>query len=304
MKPARKIANSGLVGQRKQQTLTAITFILPAVILLILFIVIPAIMALGYSFTNFYITRPDNIKYIALDNFKTLMQDELFWQCFFNTIYFVVVLVPIEAVISLGLAMLIRRRRPGRTLFRLSYFAPVMTSAAVVSILWVFLYNPSDGLINSFLNLIGIENQMFLRSSTQAMNSIIAMTIWQGVGYQMLIFLAGLNDIPDELYNAASIDGAGAIQKFLYVTLPGLKNVISFIVVYVTIMAFKIFTQPYIMTNGGPGNSTRTMVYYLYQQGFQYKKAGYASSLAVVFFIIVVAVSGVLQKLLVQRGDS
>lgn len=288
---------------QRQQRLTALAFLLPAVALLIVFLVVPAIMALGYSFTDFYITKPNSINFIGLDNFKTLFQDDLFWKCLGNTVYFVVVLVPVETVISLGLAMLIKRKRPGRTFFRLSYFAPVMTSATVVSILWVFLYNPSDGLINSFLNLLGIESQMFLRSASQAMNSIIGMTVWQGVGYQMLIFLAGLNDIPEELYEAASMDGAGPFQQFIHVTLPGLKNVVSFIVVYLTIMAFKIFTQPYIMTNGGPENSTRTIVYYIYQQGFQYKKAGYSAAIAVVFFLLVVVVSGVLQRVLVSKKE-
>lgn len=286
-----------------QQHLTALAFLLPAVALLIVFLVVPAIMALGYSFTDFYITKPNSINFIGLDNFKTLVQDDLLWKCLGNTVYFVVVLVPVETVISLGLAMIIKRKRPGRTFFRLSYFAPVMTSATVVSILWVFLYNPSDGLINSFLNLLGIESQMFLRSASQAMNSIIGMTVWQGVGYQMLIFLAGLNDIPEELYEAASMDGAGPFQRFIHVTLPGLKNVVSFIVVYLTIMAFKIFTQPYIMTNGGPENSTRTIVYYIYQQGFQYKKAGYSAAIAVVFFLLVVVVSGVLQRVLVSKKE-
>ena len=138
-------------------------------------------------------------------------------------------------------------------------------------------------------------------SADQAMNSILVMSIWQGVGYQMIIFIAGLNGISQELYEAAAIDGANSVKKFFYITLPGLRNVISFIVVYVTIQAFKVFTQPYIMTFGGPQNSTRTLVYYIYQQGFQYKKAGYASAMAVVFFLIVVLVSMALKRLFIER---
>ena len=204
-------------------------------------------------------------------------------------------------MIALGLAVLVNKKSFGRTFFRTAYFAPVISSLTVVSILWVCLYNPNDGLFNAILNTLGLPSQRFLRSADQAMNSILLMSIWQGVGYQMIIFIAGLNGISQELYEAAAIDGANSVKKFFYITLPGLRNVISFIVVYVTIQAFKVFTQPYIMTFGGPQNSTRTLVYYIYQQGFQYKKAGYASAMAVVFFLIVVFASMILKRLLIER---
>lgn len=279
----------------------AYVFIAPAIILLGIFLILPAILAVGFSFTDFYVLKPDAIQVIGAVNYKTLLSDELFWKCLKNTAYFVVCIVPIEAVIALGLAILVNRKIKGRTFFRISYFAPVISSLTVVSILWVFMYNPNEGLFNTLLNTIGLPSQKFLRSSSQAMNSILLMSIWQGVGYQMIIFIAGLNNISQELYEAASIDGANALKRFWYVTIPELRNVISFIIVYVTIQAFKVFTQPYIMTFGGPENSTRTLVYYIYQQGFQYKKAGYASCMAVVFFLIVVVVSMLLKRILIEK---
>jgi fructooligosaccharide transport system permease protein len=289
----------------RQQHLTVFLFMTPALLLLTIFLLLPTILAFGFSFTDFYTLRPNDTVFVGFNNYKTLFGDELFWKCLRNTVYFVVVLVPIEGAIALGLALLTKTKRiGGTTFFRISYFTPVITSITVVSILWVFLYNPGDGLINSFLNIFGIPSQMFLRSSSQAMNSILVMTIWQGVGYQMVIFLAGLNNISQEMYEAASIDGANAFGKFIHITIPGLENVFAFIVVYVTIMAFKLFVQPHIMTFGGPENSTRTIVYYIYQNGFQYKKAGYASSIAVIFFLIVVIVSMILQKIFVKKNDN
>lgn len=301
-----EMVNKKNIVQRKskysfRQKMVAYTFIIPAAVLLLMFLVIPAIMALGFSFTDFYVLTPDKLQIVWFENYKTLFEDELFWKCLINTFYFTVVIVPVEAAIALGMAILVNRKIIGRTFFRTAYFAPVIASLTVVSILWVCLYNPNEGLFNALLSTIGLPPQKFLRSASQAMNSILVMSIWQGVGYQMIIFIAGLNDIPEEQYEAASIDGADSLRRFIHITLPGLKNVISFIVVYVTIQAFKVFTQPYIMTFGGPENNTRTLVYYIYQQGFQYKKAGYASAIAVIFFLVVVVVSMLLKRIFIEK---
>ncbi len=284
-----------------RQTRMGLTFVTPAVILLFVFLILPAFMAFVFSFTDFYVLKPDEMTFVGVRNYETLLSDKLFWKCLQNTAYFTFTIVPVEAIMALGMAILVNRKMFGRTFFRTAYFAPVIASLTVVSILWVFLYNPNNGLFNAVLSILGLPKQKFLRSADQAMNSILVMSIWQGVGYQMIIFIAGLNNISEDLYEAAAIDGANAIKKFWYITLPGLRSVISFIVVYVTIQAFKVFTQPYLMTNGGPQNSTRTMVYYIYQQGFQYKKAGYASCIAVVFFLIVVCISMLLKRILIEK---
>ena len=284
-----------------RQRATAFWFQTPAVSLLLVFLVVPAIMALVFSFTDFYTLKPNDITFVGVQNYAALFSDSLFWKCFANTAYFVVILVPVEALLALLLAMLINVELKGQVFFRTSFFMPVIASITVVSILWTFLYNPSNGLINALLKSVGLPGQKFLRSADQAMNSIIVMTIWQGVGYQMIIFLAGLKDIPMDYYEASSIDGAGKLRQFFSITIPSLKNVISFIFIYVTIQAFKLFVQPYIMTNGGPQNSTRSLVQYIYQQGFQYKKAGYASAMSVVFFLAVVLISMILKRVLISR---
>ena len=183
------------------------------------------------------------------------------------------------------------------------YFSPQLTSMVVISVLWSVLYNanPNTGLINSLLVSLGMDPINFLSNEHTAMNSIIFMSGWHAAGHQMMILLAGLQAIPEDLYEAASIDGADALKKFLYITIPGIKNVLIFVVMMTTIAAMKLFTQPYIMTNGGPKESTMTLTYYLYRQGFQYRNMVYASAVSVIFFIVVVGISVVVKKLMKAR---
>lgn len=285
---------------KKSEQITGYLFVLPAVILIIGFLIVPALLSLRYSFTNYNIMRPDKMKFIGIDNFIKIFNDTNFRKALVNTIYFTVIVVPFQCLLALGLALLVRSRRRGVSIFRAAYFSPMVTSMTVIAILWTFLYNPNpnQGLLNAILANFGIKPVAFLRSPDTAMNSIIFMSAWQAAGYQMMIFIAGLQNIPEELYEAASIDGAGVWQKFWNVTVPGLKNIIKYVVMMTTIQAMKLFTQPYIMTQGGPQNSTRTMVYYIYQQGFQQRNFGYACAIAVVFFIIVVTISFLLKRII------
>lgn len=285
---------------KKSEQITGYLFVLPAVILIIGFLIVPALLSLRYSFTNYNIMRPDKMKFIGIDNFIKIFNDTNFRKALVNTIYFTVIVVPFQCLLALGLALLVRSRRRGVSIFRAAYFSPMVTSMTVIAILWTFLYNPNpnQGLLNAILANFGIKPVAFLRSPDTAMNSIIFMSAWQAAGYQMMIFIAGLQNIPEELYEAASIDGAGVWQKFWNVTVPGLKNIIKYVVMMTTIQAMKLFTQPYIMTQGGPQNSTRTMVYYIYQQGFQQRNFGYACAIAVVFFIIVVTISFLLKRVI------
>lgn len=285
---------------KKSEQITGYLFVLPAVILIIGFLIVPAVLSLRYSFTNYNIMRPDKMKFIGIDNFIKIFNDTNFRKALVNTIYFTVIVVPFQCLLALGLALLVRSRRRGVSIFRAAYFSPMVTSMTVIAILWTFLYNPNpnQGLLNAILANFGIKPVAFLRSPDTAMNSIIFMSAWQAAGYQMMIFIAGLQNIPEELYEAASIDGAGVWQKFWNVTVPGLKNIIKYVVMMTTIQAMKLFTQPYIMTQGGPQNSTRTMVYYIYQQGFQQRNFGYACAIAVVFFIIVVTISFLLKRII------
>ena len=271
----------------------------PAVVLLAAFLIVPIILTIYYSFFTYQVMRPDRIIFSSVKNYQKLFADRNFWQALRNTVYFTVLVVPIQCVLALCLALLVSSRRRGVSIFRTMYLSPQVTSMVVIAILWVILYNSnaSTGLINALLAHFGIGPINFLNDPKTAMNSIIFMSAWQGAGYQMMIFLAGLNGIPSEQYEAASVDGATTFQQFRYVTLPGLKNTIKYVVMITLIQAMKLFTQPYIMTHGGPQNKTKTLVYYIYEQGFQKGNFGYACAVATIFFIIVVALSMLVKKL-------
>ena len=287
---------------KKSERKAAYLFIIPAVVLLAAFLLYPALQTVRYAFTDYNIMRPDRIKFCGLNNFIELFQDKDFWIAVKNTLHFTVLVVPFQTVLALALALLISSRRKGVSIFRAAYFSPQVTSMVVVAILWTVLYNsnPSSGLLNALLVNLGMEPCGFLNDPKTAMNSIIFMSAWQGAGYQMMIFLAGLQGIPKDQYEAASIDGAGKIKSFLYVTLPGLKNVISYVIMITVIQAMKLFTQPYVMTKGGPQNATRTLVYYVYEQGFQKRNFGYACAVAAVFFVIVISLSVGMKKIVIM----
>ncbi|AIQ13308.1 ABC transporter permease [Paenibacillus durus] len=274
------------------------SFVTPAVLLLIFFLVLPFLLAVVFGFTKFNLLRPDKIHFTGFDNYKLLFTDGLFYKSLWNTLYFTIIVVPVQSGVALMLALLVNNSLKLRNVFRIAYFSPVVTSMTVIAILWISLYNPNEGLINSALHFFGISNQPFLRSSSQAMNSIIFMSVWQAAGYQMMIFLAGLQGISKDLYEASSIDGANKLQQLRYITIPSLYNVTVFVLTITTIQAVKLFVQPYIMTNGGPENSTRTLALLIYQQGFQFRNAGYASAISVIFFLIVVLISFSMKKFL------
>lgn len=285
---------------KKSERKAAYIFIIPAVVLLAAFLLYPALQTVRYAFTDYNIMRPDRIKFCGLNNFIELFQDKDFWIAVKNTLHFTILVVPFQTVLALALALLISSRRKGVSIFRAAYFSPQVTSMVVVAILWTVLYNsnPSSGLLNALFVKLGMEPCGFLNDPKTAMNSIIFISAWQGAGYQMMIFLAGLQGIPKDQYEAASIDGAGRVKSFFYVTLPGLKNVISYVIMITVIQAMKLFTQPYVMTKGGPQNSTRTLVYYVYEQGFQKRNFGYACAVAAVFFVIVISLSIGMKKII------
>ena len=287
-----------LTGRKRDERIAAYIFVAPAVILLIGFLVVPMIYTVYFSGFKYQIMRPDATTFIAFDNYKKLFADKNFWAALKNTVYFTVIVVPVQCALALGLALLVSKKFRGVAVFRTMYFAPQLTSMVVISVLWSVLYNanPNTGLINSILVSLGMSPIKFLSDASTAMNSIIFMSAWQGAGYQMMIFLAGLQGIPRDQYEAASVDGATKFKQFLYITLPGLKGTIKYVIMITMIQAMKLFTQPYIMTKGGPKNSTKTLVYYIYDQGFQKGNFGYACSIATVFFMIVVCMSMAMKK--------
>ena len=293
-----KAEKKKLTGRKRDERVAAYIFVAPAVILLIAFLVVPMIYTVYFSGFKYQIMRPDAMKFIGFENYQKLFSDKNFWLALKNTVYFTVIVVPCQCALALALALLVSKKFRGVAVFRTMYFAPQLTSMVVISVLWSVLYNanPNTGLINSILVSLGMSPIKFLSDANTTMNSIIFMSAWQGAGYQMMIFLAGLQGIPRDQYEAASVDGATKFKQFLYITLPGLKGTIKYVIMITMIQAMKLFTQPYIMTQGGPKNSTKTLVYYIYTQGFQKGNFGYACSIAAVFFVIVVCMSMAMKK--------
>ncbi|NRT79812.1 carbohydrate ABC transporter permease [Clostridium beijerinckii] len=281
----------------------SMSFVLPALILVFTFVIIPFALSFYYSFMDYNILKPKAMSFVGLDNFKKVFTDTVFLKSIYNTFRFTIFVVPLQLGVALGLALLVNKKLKGIKLFRLAFFAPTVLSLVVISILWTFIYNPNNGLLNSILNSVGIASQPFLSDPTQAMYCIVFLSAWQGAGFQMMIFLAGLQDIPTYLYEAAEVDGASKYQQFLNITLPGLKNISVLLFLTITIGAVQLLIQPMMMTQGGPLNSTVTIVYEIYQTGYKYRNMGYGSAMAVVFTAIVLVIVLIQNKLIVSKED-
>ncbi|MDN3233146.1 carbohydrate ABC transporter permease [Priestia megaterium] len=286
-----------------KENVVAYTFLGPALLLLLLFLIIPAIMSVYYAFTDYYLLTPDTRKFVGLDNFINLFKDPIFLKSLVNTLKFVVWVIPLQIGAALGLALLLNKQRKANTFFKVAYFSPVVMSLVVISVLWLYLLNPNEGIINNVLTYFGVSAQPFLTSPKQAMFTIVFVSAWQGAGFQMLIFLAGLQNIPGDVYEAAQLDGMNKWQRFIYITLPLLKPTSIFIFITTLIGAFKLLVQPMVMTQGGPVNSTMTVVYYIYQTGFTDRMVGYASSIALLFGTIIGLVT-LAQRKLVKEEDN
>ncbi len=280
----------------KKEVHAAWRFALPAILLLAIFLLIPFIVAFVLSFTNQRLITNPNLptQFIGFRNYIRLLNDFEFLQALKNNFYFSVIVVPLQTFFALLLAILVNQKLRFISLFRTIYFSPVVTTMVVVAIIWYFLYNPGEGFINQVLQVISFGKlgpYRWLNDTSLAMPAIMVLSIWQGVGFQMIIYLAGLQGIPEELYEASHVDGANQWQQFFYITIPQLRNTTIFVVISTTILAFKLFTQVWVMTRGGPQGATRTAIVYLYEQGFQRLRVGYASTIAVLFFLIVLCVS-------------
>ncbi len=290
---------------KQKESKLAWLFSTPAIVLLIVFLIIPFIWAIWMSFTNMRLIPNPNVptKFIGLQNYIRLFSDKVFFRGLLNNFYFVIVVVPIQTALALALAMLINQEIKGVNVFRTVYFSPVVTSMTVISIVWTLLYNPGEGLINAFLQAISFGKlgpYDWLKSTQLAFPAIMLMSIWQGVGFQMVIFLAGLQEIPTSLYEAAEVDGANGWEKFVNITLPQLRNTLIFVMISTTILAFKLFDQVKVMTNGGPQNASMTTMLYAIQQGWAELRIGYASAITVIFFAIVLIIS-ILQRFLTRE---
>lgn len=281
----------------RKQEMTAWFMSAPALIVLLLFLIAPFFLAFYYSFTNQLLLEPPkhHDHFVGLQNYHFLLSNNDFIGALLNNVKFTVVVVPVQTILALLLALLINNQLKFINFFRMIYFSPVVISMVVVSIVWSLLFTPGKaGFINSMLSYLTMGTfapKAWLHDPHTALIAIMILSIWQGVGFQMVIFLAGLQFIPGELYEAANIDGANKLQQFFYVTLPQLKNTTVFVMISTTIFSFKLFDQVMVLTDGGPQNSTNTLVYLMYSAGFTQYQVGYASAIAVIFFIIVLVIS-------------
>jgi multiple sugar transport system permease protein len=285
-----------------RQDLTGWAFAAPFVILFGIFLALPILAAFVMSFTSFGLedlANPSGTSFVGLQNYAELFNDPKFWQSLGNTVYFVVVGVPLTLILGLAIANAVSRGITRfRTAFRVGYYLPVITSIVAIAVVWRFLLNPDVGLINMLLKDVGITGPNWLADPALAMPSIIAMAVWRNLGFAMVVFIAGMQAIPTVLYEAASIDGAGRWQSFRNVTLPMLRPTILFMLVITTIGYLQLFEEPFVMTDGGPLDSTLSVTMYMFQQGFEFFHQGYASAIAYVLFVIVAIIAFLQFKLL------
>jgi multiple sugar transport system permease protein len=269
----------------RREELIAYLFILPSFAGFVVFLIVPMAASLGISLYDWELLVQPH--FIGLDNFKNLLSDTVFRQVLINTAYYTLGLVPLNIVVSLGLALWLNTRLRFRNVYRLAFFVPVVTVTVAVALIWKWLYDPFAGLIDELLRLVGVQGPSWLSDPHWAMPALILMSVWKGFGYNMVLFLAGLQGIPSTMYEAATIDGASPWQRFWRITLPLLSPTMFFAVVMTVISSFQVFDQAYVMTGGGPANATNTIVLYIYQNGFQFFRMGYASAIAWVLFALI-----------------
>ena len=265
-------------------------FVTPALVLIGVFFVIPVAAAFLLSFTDFDIYSIGDLgstRFVGLKNYHDLFTTPLFWSALRNTLYFVVVGGPLSAAVSLAAAVLVNAKMVRfKPFFRSAFFAPWVTTLVAVALVWRYIYHPQYGLINSALAHLGFAPIDWLGDTHWAMFSIIVLSVWKNFGYNMLVFLAGLQSIPEELYEAAALDGAGWWQRFRRITVPMLGPTFVFVGVVTMIASFQIFSEPYVMTGGGPLKSTTTLVLFMYEQGFRWWRLGYSAAIAVILFLL------------------
>ncbi len=276
-------------------------FVAPALLVIAVFFFLPVVAALAMSLTDFDIyalADSGNLRLVGLHNYAQLLQTPLFWQAFGNTLYFVVVGVPLSITVSFGAALLLHSRLVKfQAFFRTALFAPVVTTLVAVAVIWRYLFHPHYGLLNYTLGLIGIPPIDWLGDPHWAMPAIIVFAVWKNFGYNMIILLAGLQSIPGQLYEAARIDGASMWQQFRHVTLPMLAPIVTMVNILTIAGYFQLFAEPYVMTQGGPLQSTVSVLYFMYEEGFKWWNLGSASAVAFVLFLFIFCVTAVQLRL-------
>lgn len=289
-------------GFLNRQAVAGYLFLLPSAVILGVFVFWPIVQAVILSIHE-WTFGADTQPFVGLANYVRIWADARAWNAFGNTLYYTAFTVPLGIVLPLGLALLLNKKLPGRIVFRAAFFLPVIGSFAIIAIIWSFLIDPDIGLLTYWLTLLGFPKVSFLRDPDWAMPVIILVSVWKNLGFNMVIYLAGLQAIPRDLYEAAAIDGAGAFAKFRHVTWPQLRTTNVFVLIISVIGAFQVFDPVYVMTpTGGPLFSTETVVSYIYRQGIQLLDISYASSIGVVLFAIVFALTLVQLRITGRRA--
>lgn len=288
------------------ETVTAWLFSAPALVLLGCFMVLPFILAVYFSFTNERLISPRPTELVGFRNYERILDDPLFWKALGNNLVFSLVVVPVQTGFALLLAILVNQKLRGITAFRTIFFMPITVIMAAVSVIWIVLLNP-QGLINAFMEIVTFGNFSpdWLGDPAYALAAIMLVSIWASVGFQMVILLAALQDVPVSLYEAARLDGAGRWQQFRNVTLPGIRNPLLFVLTITTILSFRLFDQVWIMPDrpGGPLDATRTLMVDIVDTGLFSGNIGRGSALAVIFLLIVLAITLVQRRLIKQEGE-
>jgi multiple sugar transport system permease protein len=276
----------------------------PALLGLFLFVALPFLLAVVLSFTNLRLGSPLPLQFLGLEQYRRIWMDPSFQRALFNNALFALIVVPLQTAIALGLAFLVNRPLRGMTLFRTLFFMPVVFPMALVSVIWIILYAPgADGMMNAFLQAITLgiwQPRDFLNDPVLALPAIMLLSMWQGVGFQMVILLAGLQAIPTTLYEAAAIDRSNTWNQFRYITLPQLRNTLIFVMLVTSILAFRLFDQIQIMTRGGPNDATTTVMFEAVRSSFEEQKMARGSAITVVFFLIVLGIT-ILQRIFVKE---
>ena len=285
---------------KQQHTIKIIPYLMvsPYLVHLCLFVLFPVFFSLFLMFFRWNIISP--MEYIGLQNFYKLFQDRLFFRSLGNTLVFLLIHIPLQILIALLLAELLNQKIKFRSFLRASYFLPVIISGVVVTIVWWQLYGYDTGLLNRILVKLNLPKMGWLISPGMAMPSIAIMATWKNVGLYVVLFLVGLQTVPGQYYEAAEIDGASHWQQFRYITLPAINSTIFMVVILSTIGGFSLFIEPYIMTGGGPLNSTMSAVLYIYKQAFTYYHMGYAAALGF-FFAVIIMLVVIIQRKLIEK---
>ncbi len=292
----------GMGAALRREQAAAWWFVLPALAVLLVFVFYPMIQAFVISFQNYSLIGGSR-SFIGLDNYKNLLRDTQFLGSLKHSFHFAIVVIPVQSAIALSLALLIQKQARLTGLFRTAYFIPVVVSTAVAATVFKLIYNKEFGILNNALKALHLPTTNFLSNPDTAMYGIILLGIWKGAGFFMIIFLAGLNNIPQDLYEASRVDGANRIQQFFRITLPLLNRTTAFVVIITTIDAIKLSGLVFVLTNGGPNGSTETVVYYIWKTSFQQMQMGYGTAAAFILFAIVLVISLVQMKLFNREAD-